>query len=300
MSIEKLLLINFLKPDPQNWLLLIFFYFLSVFIAMIFVMEKMAKRAYIRDLLASLFAFLLVTTMPVDGLFTNAILAHVFSWFLRFLFCVFVFWLDRRGNWHAFQKESRFFPLAYLVPFLIGCFSNFLFAFLSQMNRTSTPIEWGPLGLSVGNVFWVVLCEELFFRGILINFVGRVLLTKEKPLWTVAITATAFALVHLVNLFSGNITGTLVQVAYTWVLGAVLATVRLWTRSVIFPLLGHFLFNLFNQTFFEAIYDGATGLLFYLFSFALSVLLLVYAAILLKKLKVVENRVNHASEHLDI
>ncbi len=267
---------------------------------MMFVMEKTAKRAYTRDLLAAFFAFLLVTTVPVDRLFTNAILAQVFSWFLRFLFCVFMFWLDRREKWHAFQKEKGAFPLVYVLPFLFGCFSNFLFAFLSQMNRTSTPVQWGPLGLSIVNVFWVVLCEELFFRGILINYVGRVLLTKEKPLWTVVITATAFSLVHLINLFSGNITGTLVQVAYAWVLGAVLATVRLWTGSMIFPLLGHLLFNLMNQTFFGIIYDGQTGILFYLFSFTLSVLLLVYAAMLIKKLRVAENRVDHASEHLDI
>ncbi len=264
-----------------------------------FVMEKEVKTRFTRDLLTAIFAFVFVVVFPTNWLFSDSHIAYVFSWILRSLFCLFVLWLDHRGKWQIFQWEKGRFQVAFLLPFLLGCFSNFLYAFVARMIPSSESFRWALLGWSIGNSFFVVLSEEMLFRGFLFKYSVQVLDTKSKPFFTAIVLATAFALFHLINLLSGNVVATLVQVAYAWVLGFLLTTVLLWTRSLLYPILGHLLFNLANQTFFTAIYDGNRGFNFYLFSMGLSVVLLVYAAFLLRKPKAPSKQKQYVTKNMD-
>ncbi len=267
---------------------------------MMFMMEKEAKKIFTRDLLTAVFAFVFVVVFPTSWFFSNPNVARIFAWVLRSIFCLFVLWLDHRGKWQIFRGEKGRFQVAFLLPFLLGCFSNFLYAFLARMIPSSESFRWALLGWSILDSFFVVLSEEMLFRGFLFKYSVRVLDTRSKPFFTAFVMATAFALFHLINLLSGNFVTTLVQVAYAWVLGFVLTTVLLWTRSLLYPILGHLLFNLANQTFFTAIYDGNRSFNFYLFSVSLSVLLLVYAAFLLRKLKASSKQKHYVTKNMDI
>ncbi len=89
------------------------------------------------------------------------------------------------------------------------------------------------------------LFEELVFRG----YILMILLEKKKPgvkgvFWAVVGSSALFGLVHLMNIVAGaDPLATLLQVGYSFLVGAMCAIVMLKTGSVWYSVLLHAVYN---------------------------------------------------------
>ena len=125
-----------------------------------------------------------------------------------------------------------------LVVLVLGLLAILLPQFtqsLEQHNQLLQPLfdnVWISI-LCVG-IFMPVL-EELFFRGIIL----RVLKKHLRPVWFILISAVMFGLVHM-NITSFN----LLQPAYAFLIGVVLAILCHRFDSILAPIFAHIAFNL--------------------------------------------------------
>ena len=91
----------------------------------------------------------------------------------------------------------------------------------------------------------VAMTEELFFREILYESIKeRTVEKKNAVFFRVIISAVAFSLFHLLNLLGGaSIGATMLQVAYTFLLGCLFATLKEVTTSIWYGAIVHAIFN---------------------------------------------------------
>lgn len=76
--------------------------------------------------------------------------------------------------------------------------------------------------------------EEFAFRGVLFPFILENRKSSTKSIfWATVISSSAFGAVHLLNIFAGaGIGGVLLQVGYSFLIGAMCAIVLLYTRCI--------------------------------------------------------------------
>lgn len=88
--------------------------------------------------------------------------------------------------------------------------------------------------------------EELLFRGFLLPLLlDRLPQTRGGRLWAVLLSSAVFGLVHLLNLFGGNDPmATLLQVGYSFLVGAAAAVLLLLTGNIVAPVLFHTLYDI--------------------------------------------------------
>ena len=101
------------------------------------------------------------------------------------------------------------------------------------------------MGLYVLYVFGISLLEELVFRGTLLMLIADLLRnSRHRPLLTVLFSSLVFSLFHLTNLFVGADIGyTLLQCAYTFLIGAMLSMVMIKSNNVWLCVLIHTIFD---------------------------------------------------------
>ena len=75
------------------------------------------------------------------------------------------------------------------------------------------------------------VCEELIFRGIILNGLKK----EHSPAAAILISAALFTLMH----------GTLQQTLYQFILGTFLSILMYYTANIIYPIITHFLSNAF-------------------------------------------------------
>jgi membrane protease YdiL (CAAX protease family) len=163
------------------------------------------------------------------------------------------------------------------IPFFIMCFSNLIFllftlSFPWSMTNSLYVLNWLIYALCTA------LVEEYLFRFGLIN----VLYKKFSKEWTLLISSAVFALLHLVNLFSGSSVGvTFAQVGYTFVLGLILGFLYLYGGGHFWlVVLYHFCFNFFNDYLFILLYQGEWDYRFYVTNIVIGVVVLAYGVFL--------------------
>lgn len=90
---------------------------------------------------------------------------------------------------------------------------------------------------------FVALAEETFFRGIIVT------LLKGKSLsLAIILSSVFFSLGHLSNLASGKgVALTLLQVLFAFSFGLVASIIALYTKSLLIPVLFHFVHNSFSM-----------------------------------------------------
>ncbi|HBN12323.1 MAG TPA: hypothetical protein DD415_01760 [Clostridiales bacterium] len=133
--------------------------------------------------------------------------------------------------------------LLWCLPCIFVVLANFPYSALisGAAQITRADLVW----LFVLKCFAVGIMEETLFRGLVQPTVADFF--KEKPyknLLTVAITSAVFGLFHLLNLFAGaNVGATLLQVGYSFLIGAMLSAVLLKTDNIWLCVILHALFN---------------------------------------------------------
>ncbi len=135
------------------------------------------------------------------------------------------------------------FDLLWCIPCFLVVLANFPFTALISGNAVieRTDLIW----LFVLKCLSVGLMEEALFRGLVQSTVYGVF--DKKPyakLKTVAVTSAVFGLFHLLNLFAGaGIGPTLMQVGYSFLIGAMLSAVLFKTSNLWLCVILHAAFN---------------------------------------------------------
>ena len=144
-----------------------------------------------------------------------------------------------------------------VVPAFVIAVNNF--PFVSFLSGDCT-VAGGAREIALFAV-WCVgvgLLEETAYRGIILPLTyvaikkikpdGKLSFLKKRPVFfSLAISSALFALSHLINLFSGNVGGTFLQVGYTFLIGAMCGIVTVKTGNVFLAALTHTAYNFFGM-----------------------------------------------------
>lgn len=150
--------------------------------------------------------------------------------------------LNYKSILKPFSKDF-FKTLLWCAPCFLVALANFPF---SALILGKAVIERHDLlGLFILKCLSIGVMEELFFRGIVLTLILEKF--EKRPnniLLSIIISSAIFGLFHLVNLFFGANTGaTMLQVGYSFLIGAMLSVVLIKTKNVWLCALIHALFN---------------------------------------------------------
>lgn len=168
-------------------------------------------------------------------------------------------------------RRTRVKGILCSLPALLIAVNNFPLIGLISGSVTLTAPAYRILLLALACI-GIGLFEELAFRGVVFPALfGRVLkklkeTEKENarlPAETKAVflsillTSAVFGLIHLLNLFSGGSPlGVLLQTGYSFLIGGMCAIVLLKTRTVLFPILVHAVYD-FGGLMFRYLCEGS-------------------------------------------
>ncbi len=153
------------------------------------------------------------------------------------------------------KEKSKLFnlpiKLLWILPALFIAVDNFQFAsyFNGNMSFASfiTPLDviaFAVCCLLTG------LFEEVVFRGALFSVIARLLKKgKGSIIKTVVITSLIFGVMHIFNIFSGDVAGTFIQVGYSTLTGALFAFTLIKTQNLLTCAFTHALFNFCGNLF---------------------------------------------------
>lgn len=129
------------------------------------------------------------------------------------------------------------------VPCLLVALANFPFSAL--ISGMATVEKTNLIWLYALNCLLIGIFEEILFRGIFQRIIADVFKDKSyADLKTVAATSALFGLWHLTNLLGGAGFGaTVLQVGYSFLIGAMLSAVLLRTGNLWICILLHALFD---------------------------------------------------------
>ena len=133
--------------------------------------------------------------------------------------------------------------LAWSLPCFMVAFVNFPYAAL--ISGEASVISTNAMGFYILYIVSVAFLEELIFRGALLVLLNDFLRnTKHKPLLIALIGAGAFSLYHLTNILMGADVGfTLLQCAYTFLIGGMLMITVMRTKNIWLCILIHAIFD---------------------------------------------------------
>lgn len=181
-------------------------------------------------------------------IFSDGLTGELISLFLVRSICITIpIWLMYSIRVQKTLKFNNFFKgLIIIFPFLLVAINNFPIVSLitgdAKLNPTTTKIEWCSYLLAV---LGGVVLEETCFRGIILPALLRKYKNaKNRDFICVLYSATIFGGVHLVNILGGANPGAVVlQIGYSFLIGAMCAIAFLKTGNFHHAVLLHFVYN---------------------------------------------------------
>lgn len=204
-------------------------------------------KKYRREiLLAALFAAACVLLVLFEYVFafsqdqtTNMLIKETLSRFLVFVVLVPAAVLC--GYKKVFSPRVKARAVLWCLPCLLVALANFPFSAL--ITGTARVERIGLIWLFALDCLAIGLLEELLFRGIL-QPLFLDLLRKKGVIWAVIANSAAFGLWHFINLLGGaDIGSTLMQVGYSFLIGAMLSAVFLRTGNIWTGVILHAVFD---------------------------------------------------------
>ena len=159
-------------------------------------------------------------------------------------FYIYIIWKNKVNIFNG----SAFKEIIIFLPFFLICFSNI---FASLIGGGFNFVKSSGLILLLQIVLCLVgaILEEIVFR----LFV-QTSLVNHRPISRILLSALIFALCHLINIVNVRsvdaLLGVLLQTIYTFGLGLVLGFIFEYSHSLVFVMVLHFAFNLFNDVLF--------------------------------------------------
>lgn len=182
------------------------------------------------------------------------------------------------------KREQPFRNLLWCLPCLLVAVVNFPF---SALANGSAQVDRSDLtALFLFKCFSIGLMEEILFRGLLQTLLKDLFRTKKKPLFlTVAVSAALFGLFHLANLFGGaSLPATLLQVGYSFLLGAMFSAITLKTGTVWTAVAVHTLFDIGGLLVSDLGHGAPQDTVFWILTAVFGVLCALHIIFYLKKL----------------
>jgi len=144
------------------------------------------------------------------------------------------------GYKHIFKYDLKSFFIAMLlyIPCILVCINNFPIVALITKNASLNikPIEFC---LYILICLSIAIFEEVIFRGLIFP----IFLEKFSSFKAIMLSSLVFSLCHLINAFSINIGYVVLQVGYSFLIGAMCAVNFEKSNSIYLPIILHFIFN---------------------------------------------------------
>ena len=231
-------------------------------------------------LLIYILLFVFVVCLPIDLLNLSFAITLTIQIVVRLAllgFYIYVIWTNKVKIF----KGGAFKELIIFLPFFLICFSNI---FASLIGGGFKFVKSSGLILFLQIVLCLVgaILEEIVFR----LFVQTSLVT-HRPISRILLSALIFALCHLINIVNVRsvdaLLGVLLQTIYTFGLGLVLGFIFEYSNSLVFVMVLHFAFNLFNDVLYVFFGGYTTTLVFVLTAVIISLLVGAYGIVLYYK-----------------
>lgn len=210
--------------------------------------EDGLKNPIFHSVIIILFAVGAVS-MPYDKLFCRFITDETVCKYLSLAIprlivsAVAIALICKYGFSSQFKRASGCGFLA-LIPAFIVCVNNFPFIGIITGNAVVTA-SFSEIMLYLLYCVSVGLFEETVFRGIVFPLCLYKLKDKKYGLiFATALSSALFGATHIINLFSGlGIGACLLQIGYSFLIGALCAAAVLWSK------------NIFSAVFLHTVYD---------------------------------------------
>lgn len=134
--------------------------------------------------------------------------------------------------------------LLLIFPCLIISVNNFPFISFFEIG-ISFDVKWYFVLLYVLQCFFVGLFEETAFRGcVFMLMLEKRRKTRKDIFFSIVLSSLVFGAIHIVNLFAGaGIVPVILQLGYSFLIGAMCAVALLVTKSIWVSVLLHAVFN---------------------------------------------------------
>ena len=196
-------------------------------------------------------------------------------------------------NW-LFLPRIKNLPVNLLL--CLPCFA------VAVVNFPFSALISGVAVVTRGDLIWLLIIdcvligafEEFFFRGMLQNLISEKFTKKRGGVFiTVIITSALFGLFHLINIASGaGVFGTLLQVVYTFLIGAMLSFVMLKTKDLWLCVIIHALFD-FGGAIVVKLGEGYfQDMIFWILTIAVGILCGIYVFIGLMKMQKEQDKIS--------
>lgn len=234
----------------------------------------------VSDLLIFILLFIFVSAFPVELFNISLFWQLIIRIGLRVLILAYYIYICIRNRINIF-KFYNLKRIILFLPFFLACCSNLIAAGIDGAYTGITTYTIDILSLMIIYHLLGAIVEEFLFRLFIQNA-----LVNASSLKRIIFSAAIFALFHLLNIVNissvdGLIT-VLIQVAYNFGLGILLAFVYEYTYSLPASIVLHFTFNLLNTVIYQ--YLGCnlftTDFTFYITAVAIATVLAVYIALI--------------------
>lgn len=139
-------------------------------------------------------------------------------------------------------KKPSLNVLLWSLPCLAVAVVNFPFSALAS--GTGTVERFDLLWLFIIKCILIGITEEFLFRGILVSSLSDTFKGRHGVFLTVLVSSAVFSLFHFINLASGSaFIPVLMQVGYSFLIGAMLATLYIKTGGLWLCVIIHALFD---------------------------------------------------------
>lgn len=155
------------------------------------------------------------------------------------IFPIYIIWSIGYTGQFKFAWGKFFKAILLLFPLLLVCVNNFpIVAIITGSAKLQ--------GQAITYFYYALAClsiavyEEVIFRGI----IYKVIAEKKKDIWAVILSSTIFSLAHLINAFSLNIAQILMQLGYSFLIGACCCVSFRFSGSIYLPIILHFVYDI--------------------------------------------------------
>lgn len=215
--------------------------------------------------------FDILQTKVVDDVILNVLLRGIISRAGLSLLFVWLLYLSSGGR-YLFFNRNFLKGLLWSIPLFLVALVNFPYSALAQ---NGAGIDRPDLiAVFVLYAFCVALLEEIVFRGTIFMIMKEWLKnSRHAPLLTVVFCSLIFALFHFTNLLAGtDIISVLLQVTYTFLIGAMLTVCMLKVENLWLCVVIHGIFNIGGLIIYNLGHGEPHDLVFWILTIAVGVL----------------------------
>lgn len=216
------------------------------------------KRIYSISFLVCL--VLMVNMIPFNLFIENEIIIFIITTIIRLLSIGYIIYYIKKEKLNKIKFNLPRLTSLLLIPLLLLCCSNLVYGLIIADGKFSNLVNVissesiafryniPKLIMTITSTFLLVTIEELLFRSqILEEF-----LKKKNNFKAILFSSLIFSSVHLLNISSFSVIPVvLIQVGYTLFLGFVIGFIYIYSKSIILPIIFHFLFNFLNDSLFS-------------------------------------------------